>query len=500
MAEFFKNYVAGEFHSPPGAERFFSVNPARTSDVLGEFAITPAEEVSRAVEAARQAFPAWKAVSRPLRAEVIDRFVQLCKKNQEELAKLVTRECGKPEGMADVIEGIHMSQVAAAFGRLPYGEVIGSEIASKDAFLLRRPVGVIAAISPWNFPFAIPLWLFQIAMVEGNTIVFKPSEDTPLCGQRIAGMLHEAGVPPGVFNLVHGDGATGKALVEHEDINAVCFTGSYEVGRLIRMHCAAHPHKRAATECGGKSGLIITKHANLELAVNAAVLGCFRTAGQRCVSTSRLIVDESILPKFVPAFIERTKQIRIGDALRDPNVFCGPQINREAVEKVERYNQMVRDSGRKVLLNGGPSAAPEHREGHFMSPFVYQMDQYDSSFRPLQEEIFGMNAGIIPYPEGDFEEALRIHNDTEYGLAGAVITGDMREAREFKERAEVGLMYINLPTIGAEVHLPFGGLKRSGNGHPSAITLREFVTDKVALTHNFSSSIQLAQGLSAKVQ
>lgn len=510
------NYINGKWEKWNEYDRggfpsgFYSRNPATNNEILGTFPLSRESEAKRAVDAAKQAFKNWgdSTITSPIkRAEIIDNFVQLLKRDLDELAVLVAKESGKPinEARADVVEGIHMAQRAFGLAKEPWGKVLKSEIPAKDAYELIKPKGVIAVITPWNFPIAIPLWSTMIPLIAGNTIVFKPSEETPLCGQRIVELLEEAGMPPGVFNLIHGFGHyIGEMLARDEDVDYILFTGSFEVAKKIRQICAEHDWKGCATEAGGKNGLIITKNADMDIAVNAAILGAFKTSGQRCVSTSRVIVDISRLEEFKKRFIAAVKNIKIGDPL-DPNTFMGPMINVKAFRKNMKYNKMVDDNPNiKILYPEGPDGDQLLvflATGYFATPFVYELPDWEMSktFAPCQEEVFGPHVAIIHYPEGNFEIALEILNNTRYGLAGAIITKDRNEARQFKEKARVGLSYVNLPTIGAEVHLPFGGMKKSGNGHPSAAALIDAVTYKVAHTENFDEEIKMAQGLNSRV-
>ncbi len=494
-----KNYIGGRWVESSSRATFRDLNPANIEDVIGEFPESTGEDVLAAVTAAEEAYPAWRRLSRIKRGEHLDRFVQLVKARAEELAREMARECGKQinECRADVTEGIHMAQYESGLARLPYGAVVASEVAEKDAYVLRRPKGVVACITPWNFPFAIPLWLITPSLLEGNTAVFKPSEDTPLMGQRILELLAEAGLPPGVLNLVqgHGEGA-GAPLVAHPAVKVVLFTGSKAVGGLIRQACARSPDKLAVCEMGGKNALIVCEDADLDLAARAAVLSAFKTTGQRCVSAERLIVHRQALSRFQSKFVELASRVVSGDPL-DQSVFMGPLINADAAQKVARYNRLAKAEGAQVLLDGGRLRDSAHAQGYFFSPFVYRLD-HRSDARVLREEVFGPHVALIPY--GDDEEAVRIHNDTDYGLAFSVITEDYRKARYFRQECETGIGYWNLPTIGAEVQLPFGGAKASGTGMPSAAALNDAVSHRTAWTVNHAREIVMAQGLSAEVK
>jgi aldehyde dehydrogenase (NAD+) len=491
-----KDFVAGNWHEAAG-ETFQSINPARVRETIGVFPQSDKGRVDQAVQAARQAFPEWRRTSRIHRGELFDRLAQLVKRDVDGLAELVAREAGKAinEARADVVEGLHMIQYVFGTAREPFGEVVGSEFSEKDAFLRNKPRGVVAVITPWNFPFAIPLWMLGPSLLEGNTAVFKPSEDTPAVGQRLVELFDEAGFPPGAVNLVHGDGSTGAALVEHAEVDVVCFTGSYEVGRHIQQVCAGDYRKIAACEMGSKSSVIVLEDARMELAVNAGVLSAYKTSGQRCVSAGRILVHRNRFDEFAEKFVAVSRRLRIGDPL-DASVFMGPLINQAGVDKVLGYNQLARDEGAEVLLEGGKLDEGAWADGHFLSPFVYRME-HGSGVRCIREEVFGPHVALIPF-ESD-EEAIEIYNDTDYGLSMAVITEDYRRWRRFRDECDYGMGYVNLPCIGAEVHLPFGGVKKSGNGRPSAKALVDTVTHKTAFTVNHETVIHMAQGLSTEV-
>ena len=481
-----------------GADKHFdSHNPARWEEVVGRFPVGDAETANQAVAAARAAYPAWRRSSRVKRAELFDNFCQLVKRDTDALAQLMARECGKvvTECRAEVVEGLHMIQYVFGTGRLPYGDVIASEIPEKDAYMRRKPWGVAAVITPWNFPFAVPLWMLGPSLLEGNTCVFKPSEDTPAVAQKMMELFEEAGFPPGVVNLVHGDHVAGEALVRNPDVNIVLFTGSYEVGQKIQQISAGFYDRIVACEMGSKSAVIVCEDARLDLAVNAAVISAFKTSGQRCVSASRIIVAEKVFDKFAAQFVEQAKRLRIGDPL-DASHFTGPVIHQAAVRKIESYNDLAKVEADEVLLPGGRLTTDGYRKGCFMSPFIYRTE-WKPGVRSIREEVFGPHLALIPFKTN--EDAARIYNDTEYGLSMAVITEDFRAMRWFRDECEYGMGYVNLPCIGAEVHLPFGGVKKSGNGHPSAAGLVEAVTHKTAWTVNHAPEIKMAQGLTTTI-
>lgn len=489
-----RHAIAGEW-SPP-RDDFQSLSPAELSQIVGTFPSATTSEVNAAVDAARAAFPAWRRTSRILRAECFDRLAQLIKRDTDALAELMARECGKniTECRAEVVEGLHMVQYVFGTGRTPFGEVIASEIAEKDVTVRRKPWGVVAVITPWNFPFAVPLWMLGPSLLEGNTCVFKPSEDTPAVGQRLVELFVEAGFPAGTLNLVHGAGETGEALVRNSGVNVVCFTGSYDVGRHIQQVSAGMHDRIVAAEMGGKNAVIVCDDARFDLAVTAGILSAFKTTGQRCVSASRILVHESLIDRYQKAFVETAQRLKFGNPL-DPKNFAGPVIHRESVEKILRYNALAREEKAEILLDGG-EIAPAGANGCYLSPFVYRTEPRPG-MRVIREEVFGPHVALIPVRSD--EDAARIANDTEYGLSMAVITESYRRMRFFRDECDYGMGYVNLPCIGAEVHLPFGGVKKSGNGHPSAAALVDAVTHKTAWNVNHGTDIKMAQGLTTAI-
>jgi len=491
-----RHLVAGRW-LPANGNLFESHNPAHWDEVIGVFPNAGGAEVDLAVAAARDAYPAWRRMSRIRRAELFDNLAQTVKREQDRLAELMARECGKviSECKAEVIEGLHMIQYVFGTGRMPMGEVLSSEIPEKDAFMRRKPWGVVAVITPWNFPFAVPLWMLGPSLLEGNTVVFKPSEDTPAIGQRLMELFEEAGFPPGTVNLLQGAAEAGEALVRNPGVNVVLFTGSYDVGHRIQQLSAEHYDRIVACEMGSKSAVIVCADARMDLAVTCGILSAFKTSGQRCVSAGRIIVHEKIIDEFADRFVGMARRLRVGEPLDSGN-FTGPVIHQDAAAKIERYNELARKEGAKVLLEGGRMTSSDHAKGCYLSPFVYRMD-YRPGVRSIREEVFGPHLALIPFKTN--EEAARIYNDTEYGLSMAVITEDYRAMRLFRDECEYGMGYVNLPCIGAEVHLPFGGVKKSGNGHPSAAGLIETVTHKTAWTVNHALEVKMAQGLKTEI-
>ena len=500
MSDAYQHYIDGEWRDSNG-DSFTSENPA-TGETLGRFQRATDEEADRAVSAAETAFEEWRSLSRIDRAEYLWDIYHELRDRHEELGRAVTRECGKEisEGKADVTEAWHMVEWAAGDARHPKGDVVPSEIPAKDAYMRRKPRGVTACITPWNFPVAIPFWHMAVTLVEGNTVVWKPAEQTPLCGQIIAEMFDDVGIPDGVFNLVQGFGDTGAAMVDDDRVRTVLFTGSAEVGHQIAEAVAGDPSKRAACEMGGKNAIVVTEEADLDIAVHAAVMSSFKTTGQRCVSSERLVVHTDVYDEFKQRFVEVAEEIAVGDPL-ETDTFMGPLIEADHVDKVTSYNDLARTEGVNVLVDRTELPDPEipdgHKEGHWVGPFVYEADPAEP-LRCTHEEVFGPHVALLEY-DGDIERAIEIHNDTDYGLAGAVISEDYRQINHYRDHAEVGLAYGNLPCIGAEVQLPFGGVKKSGNGYPSAREVVEAVTDRTAWTLNNDEDIEMAQGLSADI-
>jgi aldehyde dehydrogenase (NAD+) len=492
-----RNFINGTWSV--GRDTLDNRNPARIDEVLGSFPAGTREDAAAAVEAARKAFYPWRQLSRIKRGDLFIRLAELIRRDTQKLAETVARESGKivDEARAEVVEGLHMVEYVAGTARRPIGDCIASEIAGKDLYMRRKPRGVVAVITPWNFPFAVPLWMLGPSLLEGNTVVFKPSEETPAIGQQLTELFVEAGFPDGTINLVHGLGEeVGDALARHDGVDVVCFTGSYEVGSHIRKMAAESDHKTCACEMGSKSAVIVCEDARLDLAVNAAVLSAFKTTGQRCVSAGRVLVHRKLLEPFEKGLVERVRQLKFADPFT-PGAFAGPLINQASVEKVLRYNALAKEEGAVVLVDGGLMSDGEAARGHFVSPFVYRTE-YSPGKRTIHEEVFGPHLAVIPFDNDD--QGIEIYNDTRYGLSMAVITEDYRRWRRYRDDCDYGMGYVNLPCIGAEVHLPFGGVKRSGNGQPSAAALVDSVTHQTAFTVNHELGITMAQGMTAGEQ
>jgi alpha-ketoglutaric semialdehyde dehydrogenase len=491
MSETYLNLIGGERRAARSGRTFEDRNPARWSDVVGTFPRSGEEDVDAAVRVARAAFGAWRATPAPRRCEILLRAALLLRDRKEELARTMTREMGKvlEEARGDVQEAIDMAEFAAGLGRRPNGETIPSELPDKFCFTWREPVGVVGLITPWNFPVAVPSWKLLPALAAGNTIVFKPAEDTPLCGLRLAEVLAEAGLPDGVLNVVCGMGPeAGAALVAHPDVDCISFTGSTEVGRLIGAECG-RSLKRVGMELGGKNGIVVMDDADLELAVDGAVWGAFGTSGQRCTAASRAIVHRSVMGDFLDALKARAEALRIGDGLRD-GVQVGPIINQTQLERVHSYTGVAREERAEVVTGGRVLDEGELGEGWFYSPTVFA--GVEPGMRVAREEIFGPSLSVLA--AGSLDEALERANATAYGLSLSLYTNDVRAAFRAVRELQSGIVYINAPTIGAEIQLPFGGVKDTGNGHREAgpTAVDEF-TEWKSVYVDYSGRLQRAQ-------
>jgi len=495
----YRNYVNGEWIKTT-TDTFSTYNPSNGEEI-GNFYKADKSLTQSAIEAASESFEQWKDLSYIERAEYMWSVYNRLKNDKQRLSKIVTEECGKEigEGRADIVEAAHMVEWAAGNARHPHGDVVPSEIPERDSYMRRKPRGVTACITPWNFPVAIPFWHMAVALVEGNTVVWKPSEQTPLCGKVVADIMDDVGIPDGVFNLVQGSEETGEVMVEHDDVDTVLFTGSAEVGELIQRQVAEDHGKQIACEMGGKNSMLVTEDADIELAVKCAILSSFKTTGQRCVSTERVIVHDSVYDEFKRNFVTLAQDIQVGDPLNEDS-FMGPLINEEQVNRFHQYNELARKEGANVLVNREQLTddnIPDGLEsGNWVGPFVYEIN-YDDH-RCLQEEVFGPHVALLKY-SGGVKRGVNIHNDTDYGLTGAIVSENRRQINYFRDNAEVGLAYANIPCIGAEVQLPFGGVKKSGNGYPSAREIIEVVTDRVAWTVNNGTDVKLAQDLSSEI-
>jgi acyl-CoA reductase-like NAD-dependent aldehyde dehydrogenase len=465
---------------------FESFNPS-TGEVIESFPRSTPADVDRAVEIAREAWESWRLVPAPERGNILFRFAQLLEQHKPELSDLMTREMGKVKAEAggDVQEAIDMSYYMGGEGRRLFGQTTPSELRDKFMMSVRMPVGVVGAITPWNFPIAIPAWKLCPALVCGNCVVLKPAEDTPLLAQRFVDLLHEAGLPEGVLQIIHGFGEeAGDALVRHPDVPVITFTGSRETGILVTKN-AAEELKHVHLELGGKNAIIVMDDADLDLAVDGIVWSAFGTAGQRCTAASRVIVHRGAYDALQRKLVDRAEKMKIGAPWED-DTDIGPVINESAVEKIHLYTQIGRDEGAKLLTGG------ERLEGHgfYYRPTVFA--DVEPQMRIAQEEIFGPTTALIPVDS--FEEAVVAANSVRYGLSSSIFTRDVNKAFKAMRDLQTGITYINAGTTGAEVHLPFGGMKQTGNGHREAgQAALDVFTEWKSVYVDYSGRLQRAQ-------
>lgn len=487
----YANYINGKWQKAKSGQTFQSFNPAKQDEVIGNFAMSGPEDVKEAVDAAHKAFEQWRHTPAPARAEMLYKAAALLEARKEELARTMTREMGKviKEARGDVQEAIDMAKYMAGEGRRLFGQTVPSEMPNKFAMSLRAPIGVVGVITPWNFPVAIPSWKIFPALVAGNTVVFKPATDTPLCGLMFVETLIEAGFPPGVINLVTGGGGkVGMAIVEDPRVRAISITGSTQVGRQVAGRCG-ELMKKISCELGGKNAICVMEDADLELALEGGLWGAFGTAGQRCTATSRIILHTKIYKEFTERFVEKAKKLKIGYGL-DPDVEVGPVVSKGQLESVNSYVEIGKKEGAKLLCGGNILSSGEYANGCFHEPTVF--GDVKPNMRIAQEEIFGPVVALIEVK--DFDEALKVANGTEYGLSLSMYTKDVNRAFAAIQDLESGIVYINAPTIGAEIQLPFGGVKQTGNGHREAGTAAiDQFTEWKSVYIDYSGRLQKAQ-------
>ena len=491
MSDHFKNYIDGRWVEAASRKTFENRNPANRNALIGLFPASDEKDVDAAVRAAKKAFITWRLVPAPKRGEILYRVGELLKEHKEEIARSMTQEMGKilKETRGDVQEGIDTAFYVAGEGRRLFGETTPSELPDKFAMSVRMPIGVCALITPWNFPMAIPTWKLFPALLCGNTVVLKPAEDTPHTAVKLFEILAEAGVPAGVVNLVHGRGEeVGAALVRHRDVQLVSFTGSAAVGREVASVCG-RDLKRVSLELGGKNAQIVMEDADLNLALEGVLWGAFGTTGQRCTATSRLIVHRRVRKELTDLLVERARKIKIGDGL-DESVEMGPLINHAAREKVQRYIEIGKQEGARLVIGGSSYTQGNCADGYFFEPTIF--DNVAPNMRIAREEIFGPVLSVIEVQ--DFEEAINVLNDTPYGLSSSIYTQDVGRAFRAMRDIEAGITYVNGPTIGAEVHLPFGGVKDTGNGHREAgTTVYDIFSEWKSIYVDYSGKLQKAQ-------
>lgn len=482
MVSKYQLFIDGEWINSESGETFVRVNPADPDEVIGEFQKGSTLDAEKAVDAAEAAFPTWSDTPAPKRAEILFRAAQLLSENKDELTKIMTREMGKTlvDAGADVQEAINVGFYAAGEGKRLFGYTAPSEKPDKFAMTMRLPIGVAGLISPWNFPIAIPAKKVFYSLVCGNTAVLKPASDTPLCATKLVEMLEKAGVPRGVINLVTGPGETaGMALIRDKRVRVVSFTGHKDTGAAILKEAGL---KRVNLEMGGKNPIIVMDDADLRLAVDGVLWGGFETSGQRCTAASRVIVHEKIKQTFETMLVERVSKLKLGNGL-DPKTDLGPLVNKAAQDKVARYVEIGKNEGAKLLVGGN---VPKELKGYFFEPTVFT--DCVASMRIAQEEIFGPVISI--FSARDLNEAIEIANSVEYGLSSSIYTRDIGKAFVAINKLQTGLTYVNSPTIGAECHLPFGGVKYSGNTREDGPEgMREF-TELKTVYFDYSGNLQ----------
>jgi len=486
----FQNFIAGEWVSAASGQTFDNRNPADTRDLVGHFPRSGAADVERAVASATRGFARWSRTPAPARGDVLRRVGDLLSARKEELADLMTREMGKPlsETRGDVQEGIDTAYYAAVEGRRLFGHTVPSELRDKWAMSFRRPIGIAGLITPFNFPLAIPTWKMFPALVCGNAVIFKPGEDVPHTGHVLVEILLEAGLPPEVIQLLHGDGEVGAAMVAHPQIPLISFTGSTETGSKVGEVCG-RMHKRLSLEMGGKNAQVVLDDANLDLALDGVLWGAFGTTGQRCTATSRLILQAGIHDAFMDRLIARAKSLRLGDG-RKAGTDVGPVIHEESLAKIASYVAIGQQEGATLALGGARATGAGLEHGHFFQPTILTGVRLE--MRVAQEEIFGPVLSVIRVADAD--EAFRVNNGVKYGLSSSLYTQDVNLAFRAMQELDNGITYVNAPTIGAEAHLPFGGVKQTGNGHrEGGWEVYEFYSETKVGYVDYSGTLQRAQ-------
>jgi alpha-ketoglutaric semialdehyde dehydrogenase len=462
QGQIYQNFIGGEWRNSRSGETFASTNPAHTSEVIGYYQKSTAADLEDAIDAAVKAQPGWAATPAPERGEIILRAALLLEQYKQELATLMTREMGKilRETLGDVQTAIDVAKYTAGEGRRAEGETIPSGLRNKFCMTIRHPVGIVGIITPWNFPMAIPAWKTIPALQAGNAVILKPASDTPLLVLRLTEILAEAGLPAGVLNVVTGPGGSlGDALASNKRVNMISLTGSTEVGRHVAEICG-RDLRRCTLELGGKNAVIVLEDADLDLAAESVIGGAFGTSGQRCTATSRVIVQKSVQQAFTDRLVAGAEKLRVGDGL-DPTIDMGPLVNMGRVKAVQAYAMIGKEEGAKLVLGGSPLTDESHRDGAFYEPTIFT--DVMPGMRIAREEVFGPFISIVPV--SSYEEAIQVANSTEYGLSTAIFTESSRLTFRAMRDIESGLVYFNAPTTGAEIHLPFGGMKASGNGH-----------------------------------
>ncbi|RIK46937.1 MAG: aldehyde dehydrogenase [Chloroflexi bacterium] len=489
MAQF-KNYIGGKWQDARSGQEFDRRNPA-TGEVIGTYTRSDARDVDDAVAAAAKAFQSWRLYPAPKRGEILYRVGQLLMERKQQLAREMTEEMGKvlTEAGGDVQEGIDMAFYMAGEGRRQWGQTVPAESPNKWAMSVRKPLGVVAAITPWNFPMAIPTWKIMPALVTGNTVVFKPASYTSRMAVRLVEVFEEAGLPAGVLNLVLGSGQdVGDAIVKHPDVALISFTGSTETGTAVNVE-AARRLKRVSLELGGKNAIIVMEDADINNAVDGILWSAFGTSGQRCTAASRVIAHRQISDELTSRLAERAGGMRLGSGL-DATTDVGPVVSQSQLERVHAYIAVGKNEGAELAVGGEIATQGELARGHFHQPTVFGNVRAD--MRIAQEEIFGPVTAVIPV--SDMDEAVAVANNVQYGLSAAIYTRDVNRAFRAMQDIYTGILYVNAGTIGAEIQLPFGGTKATGNGHREAgQAALDVVTEWQSIYVDYSGRLQRAQ-------
>jgi aldehyde dehydrogenase (NAD+) len=496
--EQYNNYVNSVWRQSRSQRTFNNISPANKDDIIGEFPDSNADDLKDAVEAAKYAYAKWKRLPAPKRGDILRKAGDIFAARKDELAKIMTQEMGKPvfETKGDIQEAIDTCYYAATETRRLFGHNAPSEMPDKMNLSFRVPVGICGIITAWNFPIAVPSWKIIPALAAGNVVIFKPSEDSPLSANVFAEIMEQAGLPKGVFNVLHGAAEIGDAIVNHPDINLIGFTGSTQTGKNIAAKCG-ELNKKVSLEMGGKNAQIVMDDANLELALEGALWGAYGTTGQRCTATSRVLLHSSIHDKFIEMFKERVNKLKLGDGL-NPKTDVGPVINQKAIDKIMGYIEIGKSEGAKLEL-GGNRASNSYKKsddsfdldnGNFIEPTLFTNVTKD--MRIFQEEIFGPVLSVSKFDT--LEEAFELSNSVDYGLSSSIYTNNVRNSWLAIRELEAGITYVNAPTIGAEAHMPFGGVKGTGNGHrEGGWTVFDIFTEWKTVYIDYSDKLQRAQ-------
>jgi methylmalonic acid semialdehyde dehydrogenase len=471
----YRNYIGGKWIESSSSKTVDNINPANTDDIIGTVHQATREEARAAVAAAAEAFRAWRATPAPARGKIVARAARLMEEHKEELARILTHEEGKTiaESRGEVQRSINVAEFCAGESRRLNGETILSELPSNFVYTIKQPLGVVACITPWNFPVAIPVWKIAPALVAGNTVVFKPATLTPATAVRIVEIFAEAGVPPGVLNLILGSGSdAGDEIINHRAVKAVSFTGSNPVGIRLYEQISRRGAK-CQCEMGGKNPVVILEDADMDLTVESTAQGAFGSSGQRCTATSRAVVVDQIADEFVERIARRAESMRLGDG-RDSQTEMGPSVDEAQFKTVLNYISIGGEDGATLVCGGERATGNGLDKGYFVRPTVF--DRVTPDMRIAREEIFGPVLSVMRVK--DFDEAMQVANDTEYGLSSSIFTNDAARIFRFVDEIETGMTHINSPTTGGEAHIPFGGIKGTGIGdREQGSTALDFYTE-----------------------